>query len=98
MYAISDSGITILPTGSLAGMHRVQAVQEDLRFQGSGFNQTVVGQYLDIVDPNGGATDFTLKVSSPVVRLSASAGTAPAGVQVLVDPAAFTRNIGMSAL
>jgi uncharacterized protein (TIGR03437 family) len=98
MYALSDSGVTIFPTGSLASVHRIQAVQEDLLFQASGCNQTVVSQYLDIVDPSGGATDFTLKVNSPGVRFSASSGTTPARIQVLVDPTSFQNQKGTVAV
>jgi len=35
MYAISDSGLTILPVGSLNSAHRIVASREDLVFSGN---------------------------------------------------------------
>lgn len=98
MYAISDSGLTVLPLGGLPAIHRVGAVQEDLVFQTSGCNQASVSQFLDIVDPNGGATDFTLTVRSPGIRISPASGTTPARVQVVVDPTAFQSQKGTTAV
>jgi uncharacterized protein (TIGR03437 family) len=98
MYAISDSGVTIFPIGALSTVHRVQALQEDLLFQGSGCDQKVVTQFLDIVDPSGGSTDFALKVSSPGVTLSAISGTTPAHIQVRIDPSLFQNQKGTSVV
>jgi uncharacterized protein (TIGR03437 family) len=98
MYAISDSGLTILPMGALAGLHRVKAAQEDLLFPASACSQGIVTQFLDIVDPNGGATAFTLSVNSPGVKLSATSGTTPARVQVAVDPTVFQSQKGTATV
>jgi hypothetical protein len=89
MYAVSDSGLAIFPTGALAQVHRVKALQEDLLFQSNGCNQGVLSQYVDIIDPGGNATDFTLTSSSPGVTFSISSGSTPARVQVFVDPVVF---------
>jgi uncharacterized protein (TIGR03437 family) len=98
MYAISDSGLTFFPVGSLSSVHRVTALQEDLLFQGDGCKQGLITQYLDIVDPGNGATDFTLTASSPGVQLSQASGTTPARVQVLVDPTAFQGSKGTASV
>ena len=60
MYSISDSGVTVLPVGSLRQTHRVRAVQEDVVFRGNFCNRAVATQQLTITDPGGGNTDFTL--------------------------------------
>jgi uncharacterized protein (TIGR03437 family) len=98
MYSVSDSGLTILPMGSLASVHRVQAVQEDLFFQASGCSQTGISQFLDIVDPGGGNTAFTLTTSSPGIRIVPASGTTPARVQVFVDPTAFQDRKGTASV
>jgi uncharacterized protein (TIGR03437 family) len=98
MYAISDSGLTIFPIGALSTVHRVQAVQEDLVFFGSGCNQTVVTQFLDVVDPSGANTAFTLNVNSPGVKLSAASGTTPARIQVTIDPTVFQDQKGTATV
>jgi uncharacterized protein (TIGR03437 family) len=87
MYGISDSGITSFPVGSLASVNRIAALQEDLLFQWNG--GITSGQYLDIADPGGNATDFTLSTASPGVTFSATTGTTPARIQVFVDPTRF---------
>jgi len=98
MYAISDSGVTIFPVGDLGSVHRVQAMQEDLLFQASGCDQKAVTHFLDIIDPSGGNTEFTLKASAPGVTLSANAGTTPARIQVRIDPGAFQSQKGTSVV
>jgi hypothetical protein len=98
MYAISDSGLTVFPTGALSKVHRVKAVQEDLLFQSNGCNQGVLSQYIDVIDPGGNATDFTLTSSSPGVTFSTASGTTPARVQVLVDPVLFQDQKGTTSL
>jgi uncharacterized protein (TIGR03437 family) len=98
MYAISDSGVTILPMGSLASTHRVQAVQEDLFFQAGGCSQTLITQYLDIVDPGGGSTAFSLTVATPGVSISPASGVTPARVQIMVDPTAFQDGKGTTSV
>jgi uncharacterized protein (TIGR03437 family) len=98
MYAISDSGLTVFPTGALSKVHRVKALQEDLLFQSNGCNQGVISQYLDVIDPGGNATDFTLTSSSPGVTFSSISGTTPARVQVLVDPTVFQDQKGTASV
>jgi len=100
MYAISDSGLTIFPTGALSTVHRVKSVQEDLLFtsQNNGCIGGLISQYLDIVDPGGNATDFTLTSPSPGVTFSANSGTTPAHVQVFVNPTVFQNQKGTTVV
>jgi uncharacterized protein (TIGR03437 family) len=94
MYSISESGITVMPVRALSTVHRLQIGQEDLLFPGSACSGGLITQSLDIVDPSGGATDFTLSTTTPGVKFSASSGTTPARIQVIVDSAAFQSQKG----
>ena len=100
MYSVSDSGVTMLPVGSLAQAHRVAARQEDILFRGSGCDHKVMTQSLDIVDPGGGATDFTLSLPAGAsgITISQTSGTTPAHLRVQVDPTAFDAQKGTTAV
>lgn len=98
MYAISDSGVTVIPVGRLDRSPRVSALQEDLVFRGNFCARNVPGQQLTIVDPGGGNTPFTLSVEGNGVRLSQTSGVTPATIQVSVDPAAVQNQRGTSTV
>ncbi len=89
MYALSESGLTILPVGSMQDQPRVKAAQEDIVFRSSGCSNGAVTQTIEIVDPGGRSTPFKLKASANGIKLSQTSGTTPASIQVSVDPAAF---------
>jgi uncharacterized protein (TIGR03437 family) len=89
MYALSESGLTILPVGSLDSLARVKASKEDVVFRGSGCSPTVVTQQVEITNPGGGSTPFKLKASASGIRLSQTSGTTPATIQISVDPDSF---------
>jgi uncharacterized protein (TIGR03437 family) len=89
MYALSESGVVILPVGSLQNAPRVVATQEDLVFRSNFCNVGVMTQELTIVDPGGKNTDFTLSSSVAGVRITPSRGVTPAVVKVTIDPTAF---------
>ncbi len=97
LYAVSESGVTILPVGSLAQEPQVQAQQEDLVFRGSFCNQGVSTQQLTIVDPGGNNTPFSLSSDTAGVSVSPSGGVTPAVVTVAVDPSAFLNQTGTVA-
>jgi len=88
MYAVSESGVMILPVGSLNVSHRLAATQEDLiAAVATDFcSRGVVSQSLTITDPGGGQTDFAVTTSQAGVTISPASGTTPATVQVTVDP------------
>jgi hypothetical protein len=75
MYAISDSGVMILPVGSLAKAHRLTASREDVIFRGSYCDRQASAQNLVISDPGGGSTDFTISTATPGIQISPAAGT-----------------------
>jgi uncharacterized protein (TIGR03437 family) len=91
LYAISDSGVMVLPVGSLNNYPRLAASTEDMLFQSNSCNRQPLKQSFKIVDPGGGQTDFAVGFSQAGVTVSPSSGKTPATVQVVVDPAAFTQ-------
>jgi uncharacterized protein (TIGR03437 family) len=97
LYSISESGVTILPVGSLAQQPQVVAQQEDLVFRGSFCNQGVSTQQLTIADPGGNNTPFSIGSDTSGVSVSPSTGVTPAVVTVSVDPSAFLNQTGTLA-
>ncbi|MGA2723511.1 MAG: hypothetical protein ABSG79_14005 [Bryobacteraceae bacterium] len=94
LYALTDSGVTVLPVGKLNQYHRLAASPSDLQAPGSFCNRAVITQYLTITDPGGGNTDFEIGSSVTGVTISPSFGVTPATVQVSVDPNAFINQNG----
>jgi len=97
LYSVSESGVTVLPVGSLAQQHQVVAKQEDLIFRSSFCNQGVSTQQLTIVDPGGNSTPFSISSDTPGVSVSPSSGVTPAVVTVSVDPSSFLNQTGTVA-
>ncbi len=94
LYAVSDSGVTIMPVGQLNRMHRVAAAKTDLIASGNFCNRNAITMSLTITDPGGGNTDFRLSVNQSGVTISPASGVTPATVQVRVDPNAFQNQNG----
>jgi len=97
MYAISASGLMILPVGGLAQTRRVTALQEDVVFHGTFCERRVVTQEIDVVDPGGGATDFRLSTTTPGIAIAPASGVTPAKVRVAVDLNTFQNQRGTLA-
>lgn len=89
LYSVSDSGVVVLPVGSFQNVHRLAANHEDLVFRASFCQPGAVTQSLEIVDPAGGTTAFSLSTAMTGVVIRPSSGRTPATVQVTVDPAVF---------
>jgi hypothetical protein len=89
MYVVSESGVMILPVGTLNNYHRLAVTQEDLfAAVATDFcSRGLVSQSLTITGPGGGQTDFAVMTSQAGVTISPSSGTTPATIQVTVDPA-----------
>jgi uncharacterized protein (TIGR03437 family) len=98
MYAISESGVMVLPVGSLNSSHRVQATQEDILVATNFCNRGVLSQSLTITDPGGGQTDFTVKTSQPGITILPAGGVTPATVQVFIDPTVVPSSGGTNAI
>lgn len=86
IYAVSESGVMVLPVGSLNGSHRIAATQEDILVSTNFCNRSVLSQSLTINDPGGGQTDFKVTTSQAGVTILPASGVTPATVKVLVDP------------
>lgn len=94
VYAISDSGVTILPVGALGQARRLVPSVEDLQFRGNFCDRRVATQEFTIIDASGAATDFVVTTSTPGISLTPSSGTTPATVRVRVDPNVFSNQRG----
>jgi uncharacterized protein (TIGR03437 family) len=98
MYAVSESGVMVLPVGSLNSAHRLAATVEDLLVATSFCSSSVLTQNLTITDPGGGATDFTITTTRPGVTIFPASGTTPATVKVMVDPSVVKSTGGTTAV
>jgi uncharacterized protein (TIGR03437 family) len=98
MYAISDSGITILPVGALERTPRLQSTAEQVLFQGSFCDRRVMTREVTLYDPSGAATDFSISVGGPGVEVTPRAGVTPATVVIRADPSAFQNHKGTSGV
>ena len=98
IYAVSDSGVMVLPVGSLNTYHRIAATTEDLLVVTNFCNSAVLSQSLTITDPGGGQTDFAITASQPGVTIVPAVGTTPATVQVLIDPTIIPGSGGTTAV
>jgi uncharacterized protein (TIGR03437 family) len=97
LYAVSASGVTVLPVGSLAKLSRVVSQQENLVFRGNFCNPGVTTKQLTIADPGGNNTPFSISSNTVGVSVSPTSGVTPTAVTVSVDPAAFGSQSGTVA-
>jgi uncharacterized protein (TIGR03437 family) len=96
MYAVSASGVTVLPVGQLGSAPRVRSEQRDVLFRTNSCSREQQTQEIYIVDAGGGRLPFSLTTSNPAISVSPDAGTTPAVVRVTVDPGAFGNSTGTS--
>jgi len=97
MYAVSDSGVTVLPVGSLNSFNRVEPGQEDVLIQTSFCNRAQVSQTFTLADPGGNHTDFELTPGAGII-VSPSTGVTPATITVSADPTYFASALGTSVV
>lgn len=100
VYAISDSGITILPVGSLDRTPRVTAAEEQLVFRATNCENGLITQTLNVIDLGGNRVDFSLSLPANTrgFRFSQVSGTTPARIQISVDPSAYRTQTGTTAI
>jgi uncharacterized protein (TIGR03437 family) len=98
LYAISDSGVMVLPVGSLNQSRRLQVSAEDVLFQSSFCTRNALKQTFTVTDPGGNRTDFALSASQAGVTISPMTGTTPATITVTVDPNAVASTSGTLAV
>ena len=96
LYSVSDSGVLVMPVGSISKLARVAPAQQDVIFRGSSCTRGIASQSLTIVNPGGGATAFSITSTTPGVSVSPSSGITPTTVRVSVDPTAFQNQKGTS--
>ncbi len=89
LFAVSESGVMVLPVGSLSKYPRIASGVEDVLIQTNFCNRSSVTQNLTITDPGGNHTDFSVTPSQAGVIVSPSSGVTPATIHVSVDPTAF---------
>jgi DNA-binding beta-propeller fold protein YncE len=97
MYAISDSGVMVMPVGTLGRARKLVVSKEDLLMQTNFCSRTSMRQTFTITDANNGSTDFSISASQPGLTISPASGTTPATITVTVDPAAIQNTFGTIA-
>lgn len=96
LYGVSDSGVLVMPVGSLSQQGRVYASAEDVIFRGNFCNRNVTSQQITISDPGGNRTRFSISTDGPGISVSPASGTTPAVVRVSVNPNAYQNQKGTS--
>ncbi len=94
LYGISDSGVMVLPVGSLSNVHQLTAQQQDMVFRGNFCDRSVATQTLTITDPSGGNTAFSISSDTAGLSVNPSSGVTPAIITVSVDPNVFASQTG----
>ena len=94
IYALSSSGVTVLPVGSLNKYPRLTASVQDILFLDDFCARNATSQTFTITDPGGNHTAFSISSSNPGVTVSPSSGVTPAVITVSVDPNAFQSQNG----
>jgi uncharacterized protein (TIGR03437 family) len=99
MYAISASGVTVLPVGSaLRTARRLASSKEDVVFQTNACDQRVATQEITISDPGGGRTNFALLPLVGGLSISPSSGVTPARVRISFNPLNFRNQKGTTSI
>jgi uncharacterized protein (TIGR03437 family) len=94
IYALSSSGVTILPVGSLNKSPRLRASTQTVLFLDNFCTTSSTTQTFTLSDPGGNHTDFKISSSNPGVTVSPASGVTPAVITVSVNPNAFLAQNG----
>lgn len=94
LYAVSDSGILVVPVGQLDSARKVVALESELQFRSTFCDRTSGVQTLSIVDTSGANTPFSLSSPTAGVRFTPSSGITPATVRVSVDNSVYANSKG----
>lgn len=97
MYSISDSGVLVLPVGSLNKYPRLSASVEDVVFRGNFCNRNQTTQTFTLSDPGGNHTSFSLSTNTAGLTISPASGVTPATITITADPNAFASSKGTVA-
>lgn len=96
VYAVSQSGVTVLPVGQRAKAPRLKFEQQDLVFRNSACVRQQQSIETAVVDMGGGQTPFKLVPSRAGITVSPDSGVTPAVVRVTIDPGVFADAKGTS--
>jgi len=94
MFSVSESGVTMIPVGTLSEQPRVVSAVEDISFRGNFCDRQVGTQQFTILDPGGNRTAFQLTSRLSGVTVSPASGVTPATITVRVDPTVFQNSKG----
>jgi 6-phosphogluconolactonase (cycloisomerase 2 family) len=94
MYAISSSGLTVLPVGAWQTQKRLTATAESVLFQAGFCQRAPATQEIFLVDAAGGAIDYSISGGGPGLTVWPSNGTTPAAVQLRFAPEALANQQG----
>ena len=98
MFSVSDSGVMVIPIGSLNSIPRILANVEDVVFKGSFCDRQSGTQQITVSDPGGNRVPFTISSGSSGITLSPSSGVTPMTVTIRVDQEAFRSKRGTSSV
>lgn len=98
MFSVSDSGVTVIPIGSLISIPRILANAEDVVFKGSYCDKQSRTQQITVSDPGGNRVPFTISSGSSGITLSPTSGVTPMTVTIRVDQEAFRSKRGTSSV
>jgi len=98
VYALSSSGVTVLPIGSLNKSNRLVTSVHTVLFLDNFCTTSATTQTFTISDPGGNQTAFTISSSNPGVTVSPASGVTPAVITVSVNPNAFLSQNGTTAV
>ena len=94
MYSASDSGVLILPVGTLPSQPRLATSKEDVVFRPDPCQSGIAAQTFDIVNPGGGRVGFVIVPTDGGIHVSPRSGFTPTRVTVTVDPGSFQQQNG----
>ena len=99
LYGASDSGVLVLPIGTMKRVPRLTVSAEDVVFRANFCDRRVATQQITISDPGNNRVPFSISApSGSGVTVSSSSDTTPATVTISVDPNAFSSQKGTTAV
>ncbi len=98
VYALSQSGVMVLPVGQLSKTPRLRASVENVLFLDNYCSRNATTQTFTVSDPGGNHTAFSIASSNPGVTVSPASGVTPAIISVSVDPNQFQNQNGTTTV
>src|SRR3990172_12541235 len=90
LFAISQSGITIVNLGALTTSPTLSVSNKVLYFSASMCALAPITRTVQITNSGGGVFSWTASTTVPNVTLRPASGTGPADLQITLDPAKFS--------